>query len=169
MRDMILEGGADCVLLHKKGLYVAGQVSSTVNFILYASTKFCDFVVLCHIARIIIIASVEIKRGVIKSVGADCFSWLYEDKCSSHFIMNLQMVFTSSFKCKNYQSLLKIITLYIYARQVRLKINSFALSWRRREINSINPWLAKIYISSKPFFWMMRNLYSVIMITFLLT
>lgn len=52
VRDMILEGGADCVLLHKKGLYVAGQVSSTVNFILYASTKFCDFVVLCHIARI---------------------------------------------------------------------------------------------------------------------
>lgn len=27
VRDMILEGGADCVLLHKKGLYVAGQVS----------------------------------------------------------------------------------------------------------------------------------------------
>nr|XP_034327595.1 cilia- and flagella-associated protein 43 isoform X6 [Crassostrea gigas] len=25
VRDMILEGGADCVLLHKKGLYVAGQ------------------------------------------------------------------------------------------------------------------------------------------------
>lgn len=51
MRDMILEGGADCVLLHKKGLYVAGQVSSIVDFILYASTKFCDFVVLWHIAR----------------------------------------------------------------------------------------------------------------------
>lgn len=47
---MILEGGADCVLLHKKGLYVAGQVSSTVNFILYAS------------------------KEVIKSVGVDCLS-----------------------------------------------------------------------------------------------
>lgn len=107
MRDMILEGGADCVLLHKKGLYVAGQVSSTVNFILYASTKFCDFVVLWHNLQEYIIASVEIKRGVIKSVGVDCLSWLDEDKCSSHFIMNLQMVFTSSFKCKNYQSLWK--------------------------------------------------------------
>lgn len=132
VRDMILEGGADCVLLHKKGLYVAGQVSSTVNFILYASIKFCDFVVLCHIARIIIIASVEIKRGVIKSVGVDCLSWLYEDKCSSHLYMNLQMVFTLSSKSKNYQW--KIITLYIFARQVRLKINSFALPWRRGEI-----------------------------------
>lgn len=78
--------------------------------------SFCDILQEC------IIASVEIKRGVIKSVGDDCLSWLDEDKCSSHFIMNLQMVFTSSFKCKNYQSLLKIITLYIYARQVRLKI-----------------------------------------------
>lgn len=90
MRDMILEGGADCVLLHKKGLYVAGQVSSTVDFILYASTKFCDFVILYHIARIyccehwtfdvININTVhwcqKNKREIIKSVGVDCFSWL---------------------------------------------------------------------------------------------
>lgn len=90
VRDMILEGGADCVLLHKKGLYVAGQVSSTVNFILYASTKFCDFVVLYPIARIyccerwtfdvININTVhwcqKNKREIIKSVGVDCFSWL---------------------------------------------------------------------------------------------
>lgn len=90
VRDMILEGGADCVLLHKKGLYVAGQVSSTVNFILYASTKFCDFVNLYPIARIycckrwtfdvININTVhwcqKNKREIIKSVGVDCFSWL---------------------------------------------------------------------------------------------
>lgn len=90
MRDMILEGGADCVLLHKKGLYVAGQVSSTVDFILYASTKFCDFVNLYPIARIycckrwtfdvININTVhwcqKNKREIIKSVGVDCFSWL---------------------------------------------------------------------------------------------